>query len=56
MVGQYLWRREEHSKKYDINATSNDEDELKGSEVLHVEIKDKEGLPSDGHNSETPRT
>lgn len=55
MVGQYLWRREEQSKKYDINAPSNDEDELKGSEVLHVEIKDKEGPPSDGRNSEIPR-
>ncbi|KAM0702302.1 hypothetical protein Q7P35_011212 [Cladosporium inversicolor] len=39
MVGQYLWRREERTKKYDINAQSDIIiDELKDPEVLHVEV------------------
>lgn len=45
LVGQYLWRREEQRKKYDINAnaaTEHDSDEeLKGESVVHVESVEK---------------
>lgn len=42
MVGQYLWRREERTKKFDINApVASSEDELKDPEMLHVEINDE---------------
>jgi hypothetical protein len=39
MVGQYLWRREERTKKYDINAQSETTvDGLKDPEIMHVEV------------------
>jgi len=39
MVGQYLWLREERTKKYDINATSETVvDDKKDPEMLHVEV------------------
>lgn len=40
MVGQYLWRREEQSKKFDINANAS-EDELNKPEAMQVEVLDE---------------
>ena len=48
MVGQYLWRREEKTKKFDINRQE-DEDVLNKPEAVHIEVADdktmKEGRP-----------
>lgn len=42
LVGQYLWRREEQSKKYDINENTG-EDELQKPDTVQVEVlEDKE--------------
>lgn len=42
MIGQYLWRREEQTKKFDINANTS-EDELAKPEAMYVEVlEDKE--------------
>ena len=37
MIGQYLWRREEQTKKFDINANTS-EDELQKPDAMHVEV------------------
>jgi hypothetical protein len=42
MVGQYLWRREEHMRKFDINASTS-VDELEKPDTVQVEVlHDKE--------------
>ena len=42
MIGQYLWRREEHMKKFDINASTS-VDELEKPDTVQVEVlHDKE--------------
>lgn len=44
MIGQYLWRREEKSRKFDINAPGNSsEDEFAKPEALHLEVSDEKG-------------
>lgn len=45
LLGQYLWRREEARKKYDINVHAPgcaSDEELKGESTVHVEQVDKE--------------
>jgi hypothetical protein len=37
MIGQYLWRREEHMKKFDINASTS-VDELEKPDTVQVEV------------------
>lgn len=39
MIGQYLWRREEKTRKFDINRPEG-EDELEKSEAVYVEVTD----------------
>jgi hypothetical protein len=39
MIGQYLWRREEKTRKFDINRPEG-EDELEKSEAVYVEVAD----------------
>ncbi|WQF88315.1 Putative major facilitator superfamily, MFS transporter superfamily [Colletotrichum destructivum] len=42
MIGQYLWRREEQTKKFDINQHGNsDADEFVKPEAIEVEIDDE---------------
>ncbi|KAK6217141.1 vitamin h transporter [Colletotrichum tabaci] len=42
MIGQYLWRREEQNKKFDINQHGNsDADEFVKPEAIEVEIDDE---------------
>ncbi|TQN64823.1 Pantothenate transporter liz1 [Colletotrichum shisoi] len=42
MIGQYLWRREERNKKFDINQHGNsDADEFAKPEAIEVEIDDE---------------
>lgn len=44
MVGQYLWLREERTKKYDINEqTETVGDGLKDPEMMHVEVSGESG-------------
>jgi hypothetical protein len=40
LLGQYLWRRDEQTKKFDINAHSN-EDEFQKPDAVHVEVVDE---------------
>jgi hypothetical protein len=40
MIGQYLWRREEQTKKFDINDTTS-EDELHKPDTVQVEMLDE---------------
>lgn len=42
LVGQYLWKREVASKKYDINAHTSDEELTGKNESVHVEVAEKD--------------
>ncbi|OWY50685.1 uncharacterized protein AALT_g11856 [Alternaria alternata] len=50
MVGQYLWRREEKSKKFDINKQE-DEDVFNKPEAVHIEVADDKSM---NHRDDMP--
>ncbi|CAN9407478.1 unnamed protein product [Alternaria sp. RS040] len=52
MVGQYLWRREEKTKKFDINRQE-DEDVLNKPEAVHIEVADDKTMKEGAGFSET---